>query len=372
MDARPRLGLIVNPISGMGGPLGLKGTDGEAILARALAMGATPMATARAQRALARLAMGGVSFDLLTAPGAMGGEAAYAAGLLANEIGTRAERTSATDTRDAARDLVRAGVALILFAGGDGTARDVLEAVGDTVAVLGIPSGVKMQSAVFATSPEAAGELAAAFLGGARRTHHAEVMDIDEEAVRAGRISPRLYGYALTPDAKGAVQGPKSGASVEDDAEVDAACACIAREAEPGTLFIVGPGTTMRRLKARLGAEGTLLGIDALESGRLVAEDADERRLLTLLDGRPVRIVVGVVGGQGFLFGRGNQPISPAVIRSVGRANIIAVAGAGKLLRLDPPGLRVDTGDPATDRMLEGYWPVQTGPQRTMIVKVTA
>ncbi|MHB1216660.1 MAG: ATP-NAD kinase family protein [Alphaproteobacteria bacterium] len=372
MNTRPRLGLIVNPIAGMGGPLGLKGTDGEAILARALAMGAMPMAAARAQRALVRLAMAGVSFDLLTAPGAMGGGAAREAGFPIKEIGTSKERTSAADTRDATKGLARAGVALILFAGGDGTARDVLEVVGGTVAVLGIPSGVKMQSAVFATNPEAAGELAAAFLGGARRTRHAEVMDIDEEAVRAGRISPRLYGYALVPEAKGTVQGPKSGASAEDDAELDAACARIAREAEPGTLFIVGPGTTMRRLKARLGAEGTLLGVDAFESGRLVVEDADERLLLALLDGKPARIVVGVVGGQGFLFGRGNQPISPAVIRGVGRANIIAVAGAEKLLRLDPPGLRVDTGDPATDRMLEGYWPVQTGPRRTMIVKVTA
>lgn len=372
MNARPRLGLIVNPIAGMGGPLGFKGTDGEATLATALAMGAAPVATARARRTLARLAMEGAVFDLLTAPGAMGGDAAREAGLPANEIGARMERTSAVDTRDAAKGLVQAGAALILFAGGDGTARDVLEAVGDTVAVLGIPSGVKMQSAVFATNPEAAGELAAAFLGGARRTRHAEVMDIDEEAVRAGRISPQLYGYALVPDAKGAVRGPKSGASAEDDAELDAVCACIARESEPGTLFIVGPGTTMRRLKSCLGAEGALLGVDAFEGGRLVAGDADERRLLALLDGRPARIVVGVVGGQGFLFGRGNQPISPAVIRSVGRANIIAVAGVGKLLRLDPPGLRVDTGDPATDRMLEGHWPIRTGPQRTMIVKVTA
>lgn len=372
MGARPKLGLIVNPVAGMGGPLGLKGTDGGAVLAKAWAMGAAPVAAERARRALLRLAAGGVPFDLLTAAGAMGAEAARAAGLSAGEIGTAKERTSATDTRDAAKALVQAGVALILFAGGDGTARDVLEAVGDTVAVLGIPSGVKMQSAVFATSPEAAGNLAAAFLGGARRTRHGEVMDIDEEAARAGRMSPRLYGYALTLDAKDSVQGPKAGASAQDDAEVEAACARIAREAKPETLFIVGPGTTMRRLKARLGAEGTLLGIDAFENGRLIAEDADEQRLLALLDGRPARIVVGVVGGQGFLFGRGNQPISPVVINRVGRANIAIVAGAEKLLRLDPPALRVDTGDPATDRMLEGYWPVQTGPQRTMIVKVTA
>lgn len=372
MNARPALGLIVNPIAGMGGPLGFKGTDGEAVLAAALAAGAAPMALARTRRALVRLMMAGAAFDLLTAPGAMGGDAAREAGLPADEIGTGGKQTSAADTREAAKAMARAGAALILFAGGDGTARDILEAVGNSVPVLGIPSGVKMQSAVFASGPEAAGEVAAAFLGGAGRTRHAEIMDIDEDAVRAGRISPRLYGYALVPDAKGAMRGPKAGAAVEDDAELDAACARIAREADAGTLFIVGPGTTMRRLKSRLGADGSLLGVDAFQDGKLVAQDADERCLLALLDGRPARIAVGVVGGQGFLFGRGNQPISPAVIRRVGRENILVIAGAEKLLRLDPPGLRVDTGDLATDRALEGHWPVRTGPQRTMIVKVTA
>jgi predicted polyphosphate/ATP-dependent NAD kinase len=372
MAARPRLGLIVNPIAGMGGPLGFKGTDGAAILARARAAGAMPSAAARARRALLRLNAARLSFDFLTAPGAMGGNVAAEAGLPATLIGSAKAQTGAADTRDAAKALSQAGIALILFAGGDGTARDILDAVGDTVPVLGIPSGVKMHSAVFATSPEGAGELAAAFLAGPRKTGLAEVMDIDENAVRDGRLSPRLYGYARTPEAKSVVQGPKSGALAQDEAETDAACAQVAREAPPGTFLFVGPGTTMQRVKRHLGAEGTLLGVDVFRDGCPVAPDADERRLLALLDGGPARIVIGVVGGQGFLFGRGNQQISAAVIRRVGRTAITVVAGAGKLLRLDPPALRVDTGDTATDQMLTGYWPVQTGPQRTMIVKVTA
>lgn len=364
-----RLGLIVNPVAGLGGRVGLKGTDGAEVARLALELGAEPVAPARAGRALARLERcGGLS--VLAGARAMGADLARSHSLAteAVEAGER-EETTAEDTRAAAAEMERRRVELILYAGGDGTTRDIVDAVGTRVPILGIPTGVKMHSAVFATSPEAAGDVAAAYLTGtAPQLREAEVMDVDEEALRAGRVSARLYGVARVPSDRARVQHPKA-ASRPADADLDALCRTIAAETVGLTLF--GPGTTTQRILSYLGLEGTLLGVDAVDGGGIVGRDLNEAELLRLLDGRTARLVVGVVGGQGYVFGRGNQQLSPDVIRRVGLDNIEVVASLDKVLALDPPLLRVDTGDPELDRALSGFRRVRVAPNRSLVLDVS-
>ncbi|OLT45443.1 NAD+ kinase [Saccharomonospora sp. CUA-673] len=365
-------GLIVNPLAGMGGSVGLKGTDGPDVVAEAKRRGARPLSGGRAVRALTRLAASSTRFDVVTGAGALGERSALAAGLdpvvvLRVERGAR----GAADTRAAAEAMASA-VDLLLFAGGDGTARDIVDVVGDRVPVLGIPAGVKMHSAVFGATPEAAGELAALFLEGssAVRSREAEVMDLDEAAVRDDRLSAHLYGFARSPYARRLAQNAKAGTRVGGDAALEAACRSVAARMREGVLYILGPGTTMRKVTDALGVPSTLLGVDAVLDGVLVGADLDERGLLGLMEGRETRIVVGVLGGQGYLFGRGNQQISAEVIRRVGREGIVVVAPTHKLLALEPAKLRVDTGDAEVDAMLAGHLRVHTAPDRAVLVEV--
>jgi predicted polyphosphate/ATP-dependent NAD kinase len=371
--AARKIGLIVNPIAGMGGSTALKGTDGAATLARARELGAEPLAPARARRALARLAGDAGPVPILTAQGVLGADAAKAAGFDVEVIeGEATAETSAEDTRRAAVALREGGVSLILFAGGDGTARDILDAVGSDFPILGIPAGVKMQSAVFAVSPEAAGQLAAAVVvdhDGRIAFRQAEVMDIDEEGLRTGRLSARLYGYARVPFERRLMQNPKAGGSAED-ATLDALCREIAEEMVPGVVYVIGPGTTAQLVLHHLGLEGSLLGVDAIVDGKLIGRDLTGAELASLVQGRPARIILGIIGGQGYSFGRGNQQIGPAVIRAVGRENIILLASQQKILTLGENRLLADTGDPAVDEMLRGYIRVRLAPGRSTMMRI--
>jgi predicted polyphosphate/ATP-dependent NAD kinase len=372
-DGPLRVGLIVNPIAGMGGAVGLKGTDGPEILARAIALGATPLASARARRALQTIATSHARLRVATAPGPLGQEAAAGLDLDVHVLGAApAGPTTAADTRAAVQSMRERGVDLILFAGGDGTARDVVEEIGLAVPVLGIPSGVKMHSGVFATSPEAAGRLIAELSRelGRFRCREVEIMDADEDAVRANRIATRLCGYAWVPVAPRLVQAAKGGPPLAGEAAVHAACAEIAAEMAPGTLYLIGPGRTAKAVMAALGLEGTLLGVDAVLDRRLVGRDLSEAEILELMRGIRTRIVLGVIGGQGFLLGRGNQQIGPLAIREVGRDGLVIVASVEKLLTLAEPRLLVDTGDPALDAALAGHVRVCTGPRRSMVMRL--
>jgi len=371
--AAHKIGLIVNPIAGMGGSTALKGTDGAAALARARALGSEPWAPARARRALARLAADAGPVSILTAPGLLGADIATAAGLEVELLeGKATAETSAEDTRQAAVALRDRGASLILFAGGDGTARDILDAVGSEFPILGIPAGVKMQSAVFAVSPEAAGQLAALLAtdhDGRIAFREAEVLDIDEEGLRAGRLSARLYGYARVPFERRLIQNPKAGAPAED-ATLDGLCREVAEEMAPGVVYVIGPGTTTRRVLRHLGLEGSLLGVDAVLDGKLIGRDLTGAELASLVEGRPARIILGIIGGQGYSFGRGNQQIGPAVIRAIGRENIILLASQQKILALGENRLLADTGDPTVDALLRGYIRVRLAPGRSTMMRI--
>jgi predicted polyphosphate/ATP-dependent NAD kinase len=374
-DPGRRIGLIVNPVAGMGGAVALKGTDGAEILASARRRGAVPQSGGRARRALAALAAARPGAQVLAAPGPMGADAAGGLGLALAALDLPLPAaTGAAETQAAARALVAAGVALILFAGGDGTARDVLAVAGLDAPMLGIPAGVKMQSGVFATSPEAAGRLAADLLAGDPRVgfRRVEIMDIDEAALRAGRLSARLYGYARAPHERNLLQGAKGSPPRADEADLDAACAEIAAGLDPGRLWLIGPGTTAKRVLAALGLDGTLLGVDAVRDGRLAGRDLTAAEAERLAGEGPVGIVVGVTGGQGFVFGRGNQQIGPEMIRRAGRTGLIVAASREKLASLPGGRLHLDTGDPALDAALAGHIRVRTGPRQSMLMRMTA
>jgi predicted polyphosphate/ATP-dependent NAD kinase len=369
-----KIGLIVNPVAGMGGSVGLKGTDGGDILARAQALGARPVAPERALRALRRLAAATQNIELIAAAGAMGGDVATEAGLAVTLLAGRPGATTAGDTRAAAQELRARGVTLVLFAGGDGTARDILDAVGDAVPMLGIPSGVKMHSAAFAISPDAAGQLAALVAtdrGGKISYREAEIMDIDEEAMRTGRVSARLYGYGRVPFERHLVQNAKAG-GIAEDAALDGVCREIAEEMRLGMVYILGPGTTTQRILGHLGLAGTLLGVDAVCDGKMLGLDLAGEQVAALVRGRPAQIIVSVIGGQGYIFGRGNQQIGPAVIRAVGRDNLIVVATQRKLTSLEGGRLLVDSGDRALDEDLQGYIRVRTGPGQSAMMRLSA
>jgi len=364
------VGLLVNPVAGMGGAVGLKGSDGEETQRRALEMGATRVSPGRAVAALTVLkaALPGVTF--YTYPGPMGEDECRGAGVDAKVIGETGEATTADDTRRAAMAFRDLGVDLILFVGGDGTARDVYEAVGGRVPVLGVPSGVKVHSAVFAVTPQAAGSLAALYLTGGAPLRDAEVMDIDEDAFRRGSLSASLYGYMRVPHSPRHMQGGKESAGHQDEYTLEAIAADVVESMEPGVLYILGPGSTTVPIAEKLGLEKTLLGVDAVLDGGVVARDASEETLLGLLERRRGAAILSVIGGQGFILGRGNQQISPRVIRRVGRQNIVVVATPEKLASLRGRPLRVDTGDPGLDEELKGYYRVVTGYGRRTIVKV--
>jgi predicted polyphosphate/ATP-dependent NAD kinase len=367
-----RLGLIVNPVAGLGGRVGLKGTDGLADAA--LALGAEPLAEARTLRALRRFQRRRGHLLLMVGAGAMGQKAAGEGGFIAEIVpGPSNGKTSASDTIAIARAM-RDRVDLILFAGGDGTARDLLTAVDDTVPVLGIPAGVKMQSGVFAATPEAAGDLIAAIADNEDRSRlsyrPSEVMDIDEEALRNGAISPRLFGYAKVPYLPLLLQNAKVRNHGLEEAALDAAAQQIAAGMEPDTLYAIGPGRSAKRVMQAFGVAGGMLGTDLVLGRELVARDANERTILDAAKDRPLRIVVGVIGGQGYVFGRGNQELSPAVIRRAGRDGITIIASQQKLLALEDKRMLVDTGDPLLDRTLAGYWRVVVGPQEDMVMRI--
>ena len=378
------VGLVINPIAGMGGSVGLKGTDGEKVLQEAIARGATPVAAGRAARALRVLrpvSVGAGSIRFMAGPGDMGKDLLGALGYCNPAPGDRRKATgSGQDTIAAAEEMERQGARLILFAGGDGTARDILAAIGDRVPVAGIPCGVKMYSGVFARSPEAAGHLVREFVervgtgsGPANRhTVFVEVMDIDEDAYRSGRLAAKLHGYARCPRIANRLQGPKTRSSPGHEAAIRAAAADIADEMKPGRAYVVGPGRSAKAVLDALGLQGTLLGTDVVQDRSLVGRDLGSDEIEGLAGSGPVGVILGVIGGQGHVLGRGNQQIRPALIRRAGRDGLVIISSEDKLARLAAGELYVDSGDPDLDRELEGFVRVRTGAGRRMMMRLSA
>jgi predicted polyphosphate/ATP-dependent NAD kinase len=368
-----KIGLIVNPIAGLGGRVGLKGTDGPGTVAEALARGAVPQAGPRTRRALMRLAVREPGARFTVAANGLGAQWAEGLGLDLTLSRMPEITGSARDTRTAVT--VMADCDLIVFAGGDGTARDVCADLASGQAILGIPCGVKMHSGVFAISPEAAGALLADILTTPDRitwSDEAEVMDIDETALRAGHIAPMLFGHARVPILRNRMQAAKGGPRVNWSTALAGAAAEIVAQMEPGTLYVIGPGSSAGAVMQAAGHCHTTLGIDAMRDRVVVGRDIGAAGIEALAADGPVRIVLGVTGQQGFLIGRGNQQIGPDILGRAGRDGLIVLAAEDKLASLAQPILWVDSGAPEIDAELAGYVRVRTDRGRETMMRLSA
>ncbi|UVE49372.1 ATP-NAD kinase family protein [Haloferax larsenii] len=352
-----RIGVVVNPVAGMGGRVGLKGTDGKVDEARA--RGAEPRAPERARRALSRLADLAPETTLLAWGDPMGASLAREAGFDPDVLGEPAgEETTADDTMAAVEAFVEAGVGLVLFVGGDGTAADVADALdGREIPMLGVPAGVKVYSSVFAVSPEDAAVAATTF----ERTEAREVMDIDEDDYRSGEVRPELRAVAHVPVAEDLQSSKQTGGGT-----VEALAAGVADDIRggDGVTYVLGPGSTVGAVKTELGIDGSPLGVDLYRDGEVLVRDATEAEILANLGEKNV-IVVTPIGGQGFVFGRGNPQLSPDVIR---RCDVRVVASRSKLDTI--PVLRVDTDDPDLDEELHGWTKVRVGRVERRMMKI--
>jgi predicted polyphosphate/ATP-dependent NAD kinase len=365
-----KLGLIVNPIAGMGGRVGLKGTDGPEMLRKAIELGAKPWAEDRAVEALKALLPIKNSLIIYTYPHKMGENAAKRAGFNPKVMGSIGEETTADDTVRAAGDMKDAGVDILLFVGGDGTARDVCRSIGTSLITLGIPAGVKVYSSVFSTSPKTGGELALKFLRGEiNDIIEAEVLDIDEDSFREGRLSVKLYGYLKIPYDSSYIPGGKVPSSHSESYDREAIAAELLDIIEDDVIYLIGPGSTTKEVMKLLNLDFSPLGVDAILNGKLIGKDLNERQIIYLISGRKAKVVVTPIGGQGYVFGRGNQQISPDVLRRIGKENVIIVATRGKLESLRGRPLLIDTGDESLDIELSGYYKVITGYREYTVYK---
>ncbi len=372
------VGLLVNPDAGLGGRLGFKGSDGRAEQARS--EGAEDRSGPRMHQTLLRLIeLGADKVQFLTCEGRMG-DSWLPEGINNVSKITGAEPSNAQDTKNAVIKMVEGGIDALLYAGGDGTTRDIistLQEIGrDDLPLIGVPSGVKMHSGCFAATPQAAAEVLHAWFRGDLLVANTEVMDLDEEAYLRGEWKVRLYAEAMTPASPRWMQGAKQRIETSDESEIIEGIAEHIGEMmdEDDNLLIVwGSGGTLRRMAKHLGFEKTVLGIDVVQSSQIIAEDVNESDLLKLLsshDGKSL-ILLSPMGGQGFLIGRGNLQISPAVIRQVGIDGVLGIATPAKLLSLTT--LRIDSGERTLDNEFRNkkYLKVLQGYRTTRLIKVS-
>jgi len=367
------LGFFINPYAGVGGPAAEKGSDAAALQERAIA-GELPLRAAeRASVFLDQLDLFKENVDIYTVPGPMGQDLLESKGISAQVLPCELSRpSSAADSVEAAKHLVAQSVDVLVFIGGDGTARDVCNAIGESQLVLGVPSGVKMHSAVFAVTPLAAAAIVNLMLSGQQlAVHLQEVRDIDEDAFRQGKVVSRLYGHMTVPALPEYVQHVKQGGrEVEELVLADIAAEIQERlsDLEPVSLVIFGPGSTTHFIQEEFGSTGTLLGVDTMLETAHFEYDLNAQQLLHKLkahlqenERNSVKLVVTLIGGQGHVIGRGNQQLSPELLRLIGRDNLWLVSTVSKLNELDGRPLLIDSNDPELDKEWSGLIPVITG-----------
>jgi len=375
-----RLGLVINPLAGIGGPAALKGSDHKRTEEIAASRGVVSKTNQRVKEMLSEFRQSDFkshidTFHIITASGAMGESACepFSADFDIDVVYDSPAVSRAIDTYQAAQKIKSRGVDLLLFVGGDGTARDIYKALGETQIVLGLPAGVKMHSGVFAVTPKAVVSVITSMI-----QHHlvagrmAEVRDIDEAEFVKGRVRTQYFGEMLIPDDQLLVQSVKCSGMLDDEIMLDELCAYLHEEIEDDCLYVLGSGGTTNRLKLTLGVDNpTLLGVDAWYNGEVIALDAHESQLFELIKAySEVRIVLSIIGGQGIVLGRGNQQISPRIIEQVGVENLQFISTQKKILALEGAPLRVDSGSDALDQKLSGFHKIICGYDDALIYEI--
>jgi len=357
-------GLIINPYAGIGGAVGLKGSDGEDIVAEAFRRGAEKRAVLRAQTALSVLLPHREMIRFITCPGEMGEDLLAELGFQYDLIHfTPAVPSSAQDTLKAAELMKAEQPDVLVFAGGDGTARDICSVIAESLPVLGIPAGVKIHSGVYGITPTASGEVLLRLIEGQLvDIRDAEVRDLDEEAFRNDQVRARQYGEMRVVQSGHFVQSVKQGGTESEELVLADIAAHVIQEMEPGVLYLIGSGKTTQAIMNDLHLDSTLLGVDAIMDESLLAEDLTEPEIFALLQSHSdCRAVISVMGGQGHVFGRGNQQFSPRVMRQIGKESFILVTTKTKLVGLNGRPLIIDSGDVTLDKEWSGTVTVVTG-----------
>ncbi|MFT4652705.1 MAG: putative polyphosphate/ATP-dependent NAD kinase [Kangiellaceae bacterium] len=361
---RFRLGLIINPFAGIGGALALKGSDGAEVRTRAMENGGEQLAMQKASLALKQCLAIKDQLTILTGNGDMGENAAKMLGFEYEVMHRSDTQTESKDTQALASKLLDAKVDLILFAGGDGTARNLCNVVSTLVPVLGIPAGCKIHSGVYAITPKSAGIVLRKVIEGELLSlHDGEVRDIDETLFRQGKVMSKHYGEMKIPSELTYIQAVKMGGKESDELLLDDISDYVLEIIEdfPETFFVMGSGSTVDAIMQQANLPNTLLGVDIVKAGKVIAQDVTARELLSITAGKDSKLVATIIGGQGHILGRGNQQLSPMFIKQIGKQNIILVATKAKLHLLGDKGLISDSGDTELDDDLAGPISVITG-----------
>ena len=373
-----KIGFIINPISGMGGSVGLKGTDGRKILLKAINLGAKPSSSQRAKELLNELRSMESKIRFVTCPGIMGENILEQFNFEFTCI-NHSKFNNMTNILDLNPEHTRiaAGIMktiedlkILLFVGGDGTARDIVKIVGKNKPCLGIPAGVKIFSSVFSLNPRMATSLIIQFLLNEIPLKESKVLDIDENKYRAGELVTRLYGTLLTPFNPDYIQRSKIGSPESDLNNQDRIANRVVELLKNNMYYLLGPGTTTKAITDNLKQPKTVLGIDLCLNNKIIAQDLNEQQILKYIKGRNAKIIVSPVGNQGFLFGRGNLQFTPQVLKEIGPNNIIIISTKYKLSNIPHQILRLDTRDHEMDKKLKGYYKVIVDYDELRIIEV--
>lgn len=369
-----KIGLIINPVAGIGGSVGLKGSDGEETQKLALERGGKFLSNSKAKTALKEVVDLKDKIEFFTGAGKMGEDVLKELGFNYKVIGERKDHTTFQDTEDIARELKKENVDLILFAGGDGTARNIFNAVEVSIPCIGIPAGVKIHSAVYANNPKDAGLVIREYVQDKDSivTAHSEVMDIDEEKFRQNVLQAKLYGYLDVPRVEKLMQSSKSSSSssVEEIEGIAEELEKIMNNKDDDMVYVVGTGGTVNSVMRDIGYDVSLLGVDIIYKGEIVLKEATENQIYDFIKDKKATLIVTVIGGQGHVFGRGNQQLSPRIIRHIGKDNIIIIATHAKLYSIADGVIKADTSDPELDEELKGYWKILINYNHTIVFKL--